>query len=314
MEKFSVALFSDPPSVFPIVLKFLKARVDLACVVSFFPRGNILKIPDALKKELNRREIPVVLPDTLRSADVQRKILDTKPSVIATIGGLVEKIPKAILTKVPGGGLNWHPSLLPKYRGPFPCFWPIYNGEPETGNCIHEMTDQFDAGDIFMRQKIKIEPDETHGSLWMKCEAAGVKLMLNAISELRNGKKLPRIPQDPAKATQAPIPGLDILRIDWTKPAEKILALIRAASPALGAQFQFKNTIVKVWSAKMSRRNEAGVEPGTVSTKNGVFEVAAPDHFISLETLQIGFLRFASGQEFLSLSGIREGEPICKTC
>lgn len=142
---------------------------------------------------------------------------------------------------------------------------------------------------------------------------AGLKLMFLALSELKLKKALPRIPQDNTKASYAPIPTLRDLEIDWNKPAAQILALVRAASPFFGATLNWKETFLKVWSARISRAKDTSVTPGTVSISKSLFEVAASDYFISLETLQLGTLRYASGQEFMAMSGIREGENPWKT-
>lgn len=62
---------------------------------------------------------------------------------------IVDQPDKANLTisadygqKLPAGGLNLHPSLLPKYRGPTPVQQQILNTEKQSGITIIKMTDQ----------------------------------------------------------------------------------------------------------------------------------------------------------------------------
>ncbi|MBU1322772.1 hypothetical protein KKE75_01805, partial [Patescibacteria group bacterium] len=56
--------------------------------------------------------------------------------------------------KLPSGGLNLHPSLLPQYRGPTPVPQQILNREKESGISIIKMTGEFDAGPIIAQEKV----------------------------------------------------------------------------------------------------------------------------------------------------------------
>ena len=53
------------------------------------------------------------------------------------------------------GSVNFHPSLLPKYRGAHPHFWAIANGEQSSGITAHFMTGELDQGDIIASDRSK---------------------------------------------------------------------------------------------------------------------------------------------------------------
>jgi methionyl-tRNA formyltransferase len=55
--------------------------------------------------------------------------------------------------------LNWHPSLLPKYRGATPMQSAIKNGDKESGLSWINMTKGLDEGDIFLQFNTNIEQD-----------------------------------------------------------------------------------------------------------------------------------------------------------
>jgi hypothetical protein len=44
--------------------------------------------------------------------------------------------------------VNFHPSLLPLYRGPVPSYWCIKNGENYTGFTLHKVSSEIDQGEI----------------------------------------------------------------------------------------------------------------------------------------------------------------------
>ena len=77
-----------------------------------------------------------------------------------------ERIPDSILRLAPMGGVNLHPSLLPRYRGTNSAAWVIINGEKETGFTYHRMTADFDAGNILVQEKIEIFEWDTAFSLF----------------------------------------------------------------------------------------------------------------------------------------------------
>ncbi len=59
--------------------------------------------------------------------------------------------------------VNFHPSLLPLYRGPVPSHWCLANGETTTGFTLHEVTEKIDAGRPLHQQEVPIQPDDdTH--------------------------------------------------------------------------------------------------------------------------------------------------------
>ena len=67
-------------------------------------------------------------------------------------------LPREVFTKVSGGALNIHPSLLPKYKGLNPWEAIIRNKETETGVTIHRITEQVDGGEIVMQRTMSIDP------------------------------------------------------------------------------------------------------------------------------------------------------------
>ena len=89
-------------------------------------------------------------------------------------------IPGRILEKSALGGINLHPSLLPKYRGAFSAPWAIINKEKMTGITYHFMNEKFDDGRIILQKSIGVSNDETGCSLFHKLIKLGAKHFLEA--------------------------------------------------------------------------------------------------------------------------------------
>jgi methionyl-tRNA formyltransferase len=309
LNPFSIAFFSDPPVAVWVLPELLNSGIPVSSIVSIVPSLTKLDFPVAIQQAADARKIPFFRPDSLRSEDFLGAFMQTGPAVIACMSFL-RKIPPEVLRIAPLGGINCHPAPLPKYRGSFPYFWIIMNGDKEASVTVHEMTEEFDAGDIHFTESYPVETAETAGTLMTKSARQGIRLLIKALSEIQAGRSLPRTPQNPANVTFARFPNFGELEIRWNQNAERILTLIRAASPHLGAFTVFRNVALKVWSARLSRPNTASTRPGTLIVSGGITEVAALDYCLELEVMQLELLRFYSGKEFAMLKGIQDGEVL----
>ena len=101
--------------------------------------------------------------------------------------------------KLPSGGLNLHPSLLPQYRGPTPVPQQILNKETESGISIIKMTGEFDAGPIIAQEKVPVLPDDTTPVLLKRCFTSGAKLLIKILPDYLNNKITQKI-QDESQA------------------------------------------------------------------------------------------------------------------
>lgn len=65
---------------------------------------------------------------------------------------------------------NFHPGVLPWYRGAGAYSWVIINGEFETGVTLHEIDKDIDHGDVIFIDRFSIEADDTAEDLFKKAE------------------------------------------------------------------------------------------------------------------------------------------------
>ena len=98
------------------------------------------------------------------------------------------KITPKLLTSTKFGGLNIHPSLLPKYRGATPVPHTILNGDKETGITIIKMSNVIDAGQIVAQIKAEVKPGDTSADLLNRLFALGAKLLIEILPDYLAGK------------------------------------------------------------------------------------------------------------------------------
>jgi methionyl-tRNA formyltransferase len=130
----------------------------------------------------------------------------------------------------PLGGINAHPSLLPRHRGATPIPAAILGRERETGVSIQRLALKMDAGDILAQEPIPLNGRETALSLSAVAAEKGAELLVRTLRDIEAGRAA-GTRQDDDKATYCSVIDKDDGLIDWSQGAEEIDAQIRAYTP-----------------------------------------------------------------------------------
>jgi methionyl-tRNA formyltransferase len=133
------------------------------------------------------------------------------------------------------GTIQFHPSLLPLHRGASSMSWAIICGRTETGFSIFRPTDGLDEGPVILTRAVKIEAEDTLGSLYFgKIFPMGVAALVEVADMVVAGKA-------PALAQYEPDAGYEGIirdaetRINWASHVDITYNLIRGVNPAPGA-------------------------------------------------------------------------------
>ena len=195
-------------------------------------------------------------------------------------------LPKELYEIPKLGTINFHPSLLPNYRGANPYYHAMINKEKNTGVTMHYLDETFDTGDIIKQIKVPILPNDTMGSLFNRMNEATAKLCIETVNRLERNEKLPRTPQQKnVEFIKAPkiYADTDDVKIDWNKSIEDIELFIRALNPFFGAMSVCNGIEVKFWDTEIIYNNAASAVPA-----GSVCEITP--HHIYIATKQ-GFLK-----------------------
>lgn len=230
------------------------------------------------------KKLPLYQPKTLREPEAQKEFfaLSADLAIVASYGLI---LPKEILCAPKYGCVNIHASLLPRYRGAAPINRCILNGEEETGVTIMQMDEGLDTGDMLMKKKIAISPDEDCGSLFDRLAVLGSQMILEAIPRILQGEIVPE-KQDHEKSTYAEKITSADQRIDWTEDTKSICNRIRALSPFPGAICRTADgKILKIYAARSAASQLEGEAGEVVSVKPQVL-VKTIDGAIELLLIQ----------------------------
>jgi methionyl-tRNA formyltransferase len=119
--------------------------------------------------------------------DVTNAVSSFHPDLIVT-ACFGERIPDALIKQVPHGGVNVHPSLLPRWRGAYPVPWAIMSGDTQTGVTISTLTVHFDDGRILSQKKIPLTPKDLPDDIRKKLFTMGATLLVATLPDYLSGK------------------------------------------------------------------------------------------------------------------------------
>lgn len=260
------------------------------------PKGRGHKLQPPPVKELALRQgLEVYQPETLRDTEIQKKIIQMEPDVIAVVA-YGKLLPPEILEIPHLGCINVHGSLLPKYRGAAPIQWTIINGESTAGVTTQFMAEGMDTGDILLKAEVPVGREETTGELFDRLKILGAKLLIETLDGLELGS-IQRTPQNHDQATLAPKLQKEMSVVDWTQPALKIHDLIRGLNPWPCATTVLGGKRMKLLSSRIVEGE--GREPGTVYVKNGEMIVACGQQALRIVELQTENGKRMGGREYL---------------
>ena len=218
--------------------------------------------PDPLRVFAQEQGVKIFQFPSYRKADAQEALraLNVDLGVMAYV---LLFAPQDFIRIPRHGTIQYHPSLLPRHRGPSSINWPMIQGETRTGLTIFRPTDGLDEGPIILQKEVEIGPNETLGEVYFnKLFPMGVEAMLEAADLVVAGRHK-EIVQDESQATYEGWCREAEAHIEWSRPVEHIYNLIRGCNPAPGAWTTLNGAKLQIFDCRKIRfRRFADVKGG----------------------------------------------------
>jgi methionyl-tRNA formyltransferase len=230
------------------VLEAFLARGDTVAGVFCAPEKPGAKV-DPLKQAAADKGLKVFQLPSLKSAEAcaALKALDVELGVMAYV---LQFAPQEFVNIPKHGTIQYHPSLLPKHRGPSSINWPLIQGATQTGLTIFRPTDGLDEGPVILQKTCPVGPDDTLGDIYFNhLFPLGVAAMLEAADLVVAGKHK-EVVQDESLATYEGWCRTAESRIEWAKPVDQVYNLIRGCSPAPGAWTTLNGKRLQIFDAR----------------------------------------------------------------
>ncbi len=230
------------------VLEAFLSRGDTVAGVFCAPEKPGAK-PDPLRTAADVAGLPVYQLKSLKT-DEARQILTSLDVDLGVMAYVLQFVPQNFVSIPRHGMIQYHPSLLPRYRGPSSINWPIIRGDTRTGLTIFRPTDGLDEGPIVMQREVPIEPDDTLGTVYFeRLFPMGVAALLEAAERVVSGR-YDEISQDESRATYEGWCRADEARINWHNHVDVVYNLIRGCNPAPAAWTMFKDQKLQLFDAR----------------------------------------------------------------
>ena len=278
------------------------------------PKGRGRKLtPPPVKVLAQQYNLPIYQPETVKDPTFLKEVEKIAPDLLVVVA-FGQILPKALLEIPPLGGINVHPSLLPKYRGAAPINWTLIQGETIAGITIIRLSPRMDSGDILFQRAMSIKPDDTFGTLHDKLAIFGAEMLLETLHRMKRGMLVP-VPQDDALATYAPKLKKEDCLINWEKSAQEIANLIRGLDPQPGAYTYLEGKLLKLFHPRVIPLTPQNSLPGTIIevTSEGL-QIATRQGILVVKEVQLEGRKRLAVSEFIkgqsNLIGKRLGKDI----
>ncbi len=262
---------------------------------------------DPIKEFALEKGLPVYQPASYKDEATLDEMRALKPD-LCLMAYVVIFVPEAARDIPTHGSICFHPSLLPRHRGPSSINWPIIGGATKTGLTIFYPNAGLDEGDILLQKEVEIGPDDTLGTVYFKqILGLGVDAMLESVDLIRDGKA-PRVAQDESQATYQSWCKRENAEIDWNRPVSEVYNLIRGTNPQPGAWTTYQGKTLQIFD---SAKAAGGGAPGEVTevTDEG-FTVAAQGGAVRIQRVRPeGEGKIAAG-EFAAGAGLTKGSHL----
>lgn len=276
------------------------------------PKGRGKEIHmSPVKETALKYDIPVYQPLRARDEAFVGEMRALKPDAIVVIA-FGQILPKELIELPRYGCVNIHASLLPKYRGASPIQWAVINGDDETGITTMMMDVEMDTGDILEKTVVKLDENETGGSLFSRLSLLCGDRILSTLDGLEKGS-IARKPQDHEQATYVKKISKEMGDIDWAADAASIERLVRGLNPWPSAYTRWNGKLLKIWEARVlpDGASKAGrpKDSGTVVEARGdSLKVQTGNGVLEILSLQL------EGKKRMDTSSFLRGYPIEAGC
>jgi methionyl-tRNA formyltransferase len=246
--------------------------------------------PDPLRVAAQASGLQVFQLPSLKDEQAARILAGLKVD-LGVMAFVLQFAPQAFLTIPRHGTIQYHPSLLPRYRGPSSINWPIIKGETQTGLTIFRPSDGLDEGPIILQKTVPIGADDTLGTVYFdRLFPLGVDALLEAADLVVSGRAQ-EIPQREELASYEGWCREPESRINWQAHVDQIYNLIRGCNPSPGAWTMLQGRKLRIYDVVCHRtRTFAAVagKPGEVcAIGDQSIEVAAQGGRLELRTVRL---------------------------
>ncbi|HEV2503622.1 MAG TPA: methionyl-tRNA formyltransferase [Mesorhizobium sp.] len=251
--------------------------------------------PDPLRVAAEEHGLRLFQLANLKSqaAEGALRALDVDLAVMAYV---LQFAPQDFVNIPRHGTIQYHPSLLPAYRGPSSINWPIIKGDSRTGLTIFRPTDGLDEGPAILQKTVEIGENDTLGTVYFdRLFPLGVEAMLEAADLVVAGRHIETVQDEDAASYEGWCRDAEA-RIGWNAHLDAIHNLIRGCDPAPGAWTTVFGEKVRLFESRrhpVRRFGDVQGKPGEIAA------IGEQTVHVTVQggTIEFGKVRTEAGQK-----------------
>jgi methionyl-tRNA formyltransferase len=269
--------------------------------------------PDPLRIAAEQRGIALFQLPSLKNSDALHALrgLEVDLGIMAYV---LQFAPQKFTAIPRHGTIQFHPSLLPRYRGPSSINWPIIRGDTRTGLTIFRPTDGLDEGPILLQKETPIGPDDTLGTVYFeRLFPMGIAALLEAADMVASGRAV-SVVQDESQASYEGWCRDAEARINWHTHVDLIYNLIRGCNPAPAAWTLFNGKKLRLFDARKHPARTFSQVKGAIGTVTAISDQSL---LVSAQggQIEVFALRYEDGKklkapEFCAAAGLGVGSVL----
>jgi methionyl-tRNA formyltransferase len=269
--------------------------------------------PDPLRLGAEERGIRVFQLASLKTGEAAEALqgLNVDLGVMAYV---LQFAPQEFCTIPRHGMIQYHPSLLPKYRGPSSINWPIIHGDTRTGLTIFRPSDGLDEGPVILQKETPIGPDDTLGSVYFdRLFPLGIEALKEAADLVVGGRARSTV-QDESQASYEGWCRDPEAEINWHNHVDFTYNLVRGCNPAPGAWTSLNGKKVRVFDARKHLTRTFSQVKGRIGSIASIGDksllVSAQGGQLEVFTLRFDDGKKLSAPEFCAQADIAAGAQL----
>ena len=292
------------------VLEAFLARGDQVAAVFCAPEKEGAR-PDVLRVAAQEKGLKLHQFKSLRAPEAVQAMRETGAD-LGIMAFVLQFAPQEFVNIPKRGTLQFHPSLLPKYRGPSSINWPITRGEKETGLSIFRPTDGLDEGAVILQKRTAVGENDTLGSVYFdRLFPMGVQAMLEAADLVVAGKHKEAV-QDESQASYEGWFREAEAKINWANHADVIHDLIRGCDPAPGAWTTLNGVKLQLFDCRKELVRTFGAVKGkigeVVELAQGRLAIAAQGGRIHVGKAKLGDGKKLAAGDLVASGALKPGQ------
>jgi len=290
-------VFAGTPAAAVPSLDALHADHDIVAVLTRpdapVGRRRVLT-PSPVKSRAEELGLPVLEASRLRGEVLgELEALGADAVAVVAFGAIAG--PRARATSRLGW-FNLHFSLLPQYRGAAPVQRALMAGRRRSGLTVFRIDEGMDTGPVVLQRALDL-PTADAGTVLAEYAETGADLLAEAFALLEAGEHT-LTPQSGA-ASHAQKLDPSEAQLDFTRPADEVLARYRGVSPSPGAWATIAGQRTKLAGLAPARPDDHVPRPGEIAAVPDGTVIGTGDGAVRIDGIQPAGKPMRAVAEFL---------------